>query len=806
MNLSTKSTLLASLLFAFAAAPPRVEDPEALHREARASLEAGDAEAALAQAERALEWRPDDAELLALAARACVVGEDPDRAYWYARLALANAAGDRDLRDVADEVEELVATLPLPEVSTGELVDDFIEERLKLARKCRRSKLYANAVDLLSACRGTRFEEDADEQLEKLYDNERVVEALLASGIDVPAQPITDRSPEWIAREDREHATWEDPHEVETRFYTVETNMGYEMAHSISFAMEQMNQFYRQVFQHETRGGSMRRCGIRVYATREEFDEHEGARNPGVRGFFVPLENRVATYDPRTDGRPLSKLWTTLFHEASHQFTEAVTTNLMPGWLNEGTASYFEGARLLPSGQVQTNLIPESRLRNLVALFDVGEPKLADVVSYFEPGSYDGSYYPFGWGLVYFFRNYENEESERVYLPIYLDYMQTYTKGGKHDVLGRFVEYFVEEAEQPGIETFEDFEAHWTQWIRDLHAVHFGGPEEADALLEQARRQVANEAFESARETYGRALDKRPSDVVALLERSRVLLELDQEDGALYDLRRVIQTARDADFELPSDAGFESAEELIAHALEGIREIDRSVAKELGETVDDFVAATREVAETLSEAGFPRGAAHVVDTCASVLGGEPRLAALRAEIETAAEIDLRRWRRLPVDGLELWDAGDDWSAEDGDIRLATDGLVTCTSREALPETYRYEITVHPLGGGEFPVYGLLFGSNAVTGAKMFAYIPAGRSFGLVTLKEGPEIEKSFPAPPDFDADELVLAVDVGPGRATFFVDGHEVGTSEIPPHELAGRVGVFGQDTEARFTRLRLLY
>ena len=262
--------------------------------------------------------------------------------------------------------------------------------------------------------------------------------------------------------------------------------MGYEMAHSIAMAMEQMNQF-----QYKGRGGSMRSCGIRVYATQAEFDELEGEKDESVKGFFVPLENRVATYDPRAEWQPLGELWSTLFHEASHQFTEATTTNLMPGWLNEGTASYFEGATLLPSGQVVANQVPTRRLEELRDFLEKGSPTLKEVVSYFEEGSYDVTYYPFGWGLVYFIQNYEDERSERVYVPIYRDYMQTYTKGGNHDVVGRFVEYFVERAQQPGIETFEQFEARWKQWIQDLADVHFGPSEKADVLLARARKQVA---------------------------------------------------------------------------------------------------------------------------------------------------------------------------------------------------------------------------------------------------------------------------------------------------------------------------
>ena len=136
--------------------------------------------------------------------------------------------------------------------------------------------------------------------------------------------------------------------------------MPYAMGEDMSRAMEQMNVFYRSVFRYKERGGTMARCKLHVYKHRSEFDEHNADLDlsPSTKGFFMPGANEVHTYDPRTDPYPdtLEGLWGTLFHEASHQFTRAALSPAVPTWLNEGTASYFEGARLLANGTVQTNL------------------------------------------------------------------------------------------------------------------------------------------------------------------------------------------------------------------------------------------------------------------------------------------------------------------------------------------------------------------------------------------------------------------------------------------------------------------
>ena len=95
-------------------------------------------------------------------------------------------------------------------------------------------------------------------------------------------------------------------------------------------------------------------------------------------GWWSPGENKVTCYDTRTTTTSLDWMLETLFHEASHQFMTQLESKggSAPAWLNEGTASYFEGARLLANGTVQTNLIPESRLRGLMYMIETGNPTL----------------------------------------------------------------------------------------------------------------------------------------------------------------------------------------------------------------------------------------------------------------------------------------------------------------------------------------------------------------------------------------------------------------------------------------------
>ncbi len=748
--------------------------------------------------QRRLEDTPGDAKLLEACGLAALDEEETDLGIWYLTLAVDAAPDDEELLlSVAREF----ATFDYPIEEGQALMASYTETLFKVSKACSSKKLYANAVDLLVRCKGTRYEEAAQKRLDKIYNNKKALAALLASGISVPTQQGTKMRPEQIAKEDAKHAEWEQAFELKGTFYTIKTNMGYELAHAMASAMAQINTSYRQVFNYKTRGGSMRSCEIRVYKTRAEFDEHEDDIDANVKGFYRPLDNNVTTYDPRTDKHPgtLADLWSTLFHEASHQFTRAVWPNPIPTWLNEGTACYFEGTRIERGGQVTFNGIPDSRLRNLVALIDMGSPTVEEVITYFKPGSYEGNYYPFGWGLVYFMRNYEDESSERVYVPIFEDFMASYKSGGKHDVKERFVEYFVEKAKQSEVKTYEDFLVRWKAWIKELHGLHFGGKEVADQLIARARKQAKDKQPEYAIESYKWALRKRANDPVALEELAGLLLAQKQKDGALYFYRKLAEVARS------SATHDEATTELLERALAGVAKVDRTIAKNLGEADDKVVAETLKLANTCVEAGLDRSALRFIGTTQALMSGDGELTALANEL--GQDLDMRLWRRInPQEGLEGWRNGDDWSAKSGGIAVNTKGMRLATCRQDPPSEFLYEAKVEVSSHGEIWLYGLLFGSNPSSGELLYAIMPFTRTIGVISFIEGePEFIEEFEADIDWSSDSATLAIEVAEGKVDFYFDGEKVGTME-GGEELQGRVGLFVQDVKAEFSDLRFKY
>ncbi|MHC5010806.1 MAG: tetratricopeptide repeat protein [Planctomycetota bacterium] len=775
-------------------------------RSARSALEAGDAAAAFDAALLGLEFDPDHVALLTLASRAAEGAERGDEALWYAVLAHeAAASAGASTREIDRLAARAAALQPLgPDLL--EPITGYADRLFELGDLFFRRKLYVNAVDVFRRCEGTPVAAAAGAALEKLYGRRKAVEALLASGIDVPIRARPRKSPARIAREDRQHEEWEKAWEIKTDNYTVVTNMGYEMGTAISDAMEQMNRYYRVVFDHKRGGGGTARCTIMVYKSRAEFEEHENEHDPNTKGFFVPGENRVATYDPRTEGLPLAGLWETLFHECSHQFTSMISTGTIPCWLDEGTAVYLEGARLLPGGRVETNLIHGERLDELKATLEAGRPSLTQLVSYYQDVSYPGDFYAIGGGLVYFVLNYEDESSERVYAPLYEAFMRTYRSGGKHDVFGRFVEYFVTKAKQPGVETFEDFEARFETWMLELHDLYFGPPDRADRILDRARRQRAAEKLDAAVESYRWALRKRPNDPVALRELAEVYEEAKIKDSAISCYRRLLALARQAGgptSPAPVGDGLTWGE-VSSQCMARIERLDRTVAAAIRDLDVAFNEAAKAAARAYVEAGYPRNALRTLDTALRLQHGEYSLTQERRAVEAETGIDLWRWRRILVeDDLAGWTGSDDWACVDGAIACDSDPPRYLYYQEDLPPRYRFEATLHLDRADANPYLAVLFGAGPdgvqdMVGVDKDGFAEVNRVVADWILM------KDLPASPDPPREGVRVGVEVDGGTVRFFIAGKEVGSRAYPPEDLQGQVGFMMQEGRVRFTEIRL--
>ncbi len=781
-------------------------------------------EAELKAAILQVELNSDDPEALLKASEAAFAETEDDQALWYAELARIAAKGTPAERDVEKRVRVVRDEIGIEVPMLGQSIDGYSKTIFNQAKLSSSKKYYANAADMLGALMDSPYERDARKSLEKLFKDKKAIAAMLNAGVPIKVEVKKRMTDAKIKRLDKKHSDWENAYETKGPNYTVKTDMGVELAEKFLGAMEQMNAFYRKVFEHKARGGGMRRCEVRVYRTRDEFDEYNPDTDANVLGFFMPGENSVSTYDPRTDEgstKSLDDLWSTLYHEASHQFTEAVWIHEIPTWLNEGTASYFEGAALLTGGVVETNRIPSGRLRNLAyflgrsaALRPSTEertgkeeyeeadesPGLKAVLSYQAPGSYPGNYYSFGWGLVYFCLNYEDENAERIYAPIYKAFMRSYTKTGGDSQFKRFLTYFIDEPKIEGIENFKDFNAMWADWIAELARREYGGPEQADKLIAQARVEIENDHPDYAVQSLRWALRKRADDPVALQLLAECYREVGNTDAALFTYRTLAAVARRApEMDGPLDGFDGTAAEALELALKGLKKVDNSLGGKIASGAADFVDETIAEANAWVEAGYPRVALQAVAMANELLPGDGRLADCAASIHAdAPNASITRTYRLPVNELAGWSvSGGTWQGtEEGSDRIIenTEETKCLATFQRLPKaTFRFDVDIDVNGTKKRVVPGLTFAGGP---ASHRSFIRLGQSGQFGFLENDPLTgrpmlnDDAFKRGPRSEEGTLKMTIDVRQKETIFLVNDKEVGKLKQAASAFQGQLGL----------------
>lgn len=427
--------------------------------------------------------------------------------------------------------------------------DESLRDAAKKATGKRQYRLAGHLMDRLLELN------PGDKKLEKDYEKLADKAGQELSGGSFVAASIRRKSPDWLAKENQKHEHWESPFERETKNYKIFCNVSWEFTETLTAAMDEINTFYREVYDYKKKA----KATLHVMRRRSDFDKmslkvlNRAMPSRGVGGYWVPAQRTVVAYDRAYDeeGFTQDALWQTLFHEASHQFMTLLSKDrhVVPAWLNEGTASYFEGCEIKSDGTIVKNAPAVHRLRAWYHI-DNSDRKhsLEDLVAHprntgaDESGSlsYEGSFYPYGWALVYFLLNYE-ENDRRVYGQAVTDdgripddykevrkagklvYRDAYAKylahfadrgsnGDQYYPLEVAKEYFVEEIGDPDVQDWAAFEARWRKFCTSLYQEEMAGPEFADVLQARSRGYMLAEDWERARITAEQADAKRPND------------------------------------------------------------------------------------------------------------------------------------------------------------------------------------------------------------------------------------------------------------------------------------------------------
>lgn len=468
------------------------------------------------------------------------------------------------------------------------------------------------------------------------------------------ADPLSGVTPEWVEAEDPKHREWDKAWQLETDHYRVRTNAGYVVLRTVAHAMEQMNVFYRRFHRYREDGGGIPKANVLIFRNRDEYMRLGGAPVEWAGGHWDGTN--VVTYDHRGGNEgSLRDTLQTLFHEASHQFTSLAGGSAVPAWLNEGMASFFEGTRLLSNGRVDWNLVAPGRLYPLIA--DLAKPdrhRLENVIRG-QVADYR-IYYPWGWGIVYYLYNAEDEDGRLLYRHLLPEYFQRYHTP---DHVKRFTEFFVDGPRLAGVRTLEDFEQRFIEFVRRLEAEDKGQLDAARAYEERGDRQMARGEVARAVELYQRSLERDPEHPVVLWKLAEALERAGSSDRAAGTLRQWLAVAA-------SDGAPDRLEE---EARARILRLD-GAARRIGRLRESFHADALRLGQAYHGRGFPRTALRVLRGPATALPPSEEARALYFEIEDQSGVSLESWE-LVFNETDLSGfhgaTGEDWRVQSGMI-------------------------------------------------------------------------------------------------------------------------------------------
>lgn len=648
---------------------------------ARALLQAGQAAEARASALLELASRPYDALGYGLLAEiGAAEADDAAQLRWLKWLYWSQKYGG-DAKGAAATAARLGALWDGWNRDEA-IVDAWSDAILKASKAAAGKKQFRLAGHLLSKLMDLN---PTDGGLAREWDALVKKAGQEVTGGGFQAAEVRRKSASWIAKQNAKHEEWETRFQEKSKYYDVETNMDYEFFMTLQSAMDEVYEFYQEVYEYKKKTP---RVLLAVHRKRSDFDRFSqdaiGRALPSesVGGYWVPGGNIVAAYD-RSYGNPdmnREDLWNTLFHEASHQFMTILTDKLQkrgvytPAWLDEGTASYFEGCQIKADGTIVKNNVAEHRLRawwwhehdedsrhsldELVGHERNTGPDSTGLLSY------EVDFYPYGWSLVYFLLNYE-ENDRRVYgTPItpgdsipqeykavrkagrlvyrepYLKYIDFYAKEGnkkneRYQPLEKAKELFVAEVADPDIPNWEAFENRWRKFTNSLYGEMQSGYEFADVLQARSRGYVLANDYERARITAEQADAKRPDDPETFRLLAEACVGDDREGEAAYWMLRHWEKLWPTGDELALEAAELWLDEHgMKDVVKGVCAVSRQARAELETAMEDALAA-----------GHPAMAALWTSHLQRALGVEfQELNEKAAELAEISGQDLRMWQ------------------------------------------------------------------------------------------------------------------------------------------------------------------
>ena len=271
-----------------------------------------------------------------------------------------------------------------------------------------------------------------------------------------PGGPYEDMA--WY--DDHDGVAWAQAHDFESRYYNIRSNVKLDYVKRYGRMMDQYHEKFRGVFKHFLPKGEIKRSPIWIYGSQQEFMGSEGMSR-GVGGFYSTGNKRVTAYHGRFGTTGTTR--TVLAHEGTHQFEDIVLQfgfHNAPIWILEGLAVFFESS-FYDGDKVTVGLVPYDRLASLKrGIASNSMIPLSELIRT-PQASFSAYHYAHAWGLIYMMLYYsEDEKARKRNTKVFTDlfFMARTKRVSPEDV----------EAIFGGKEKFEEFEASWKDWIKDL--------------------------------------------------------------------------------------------------------------------------------------------------------------------------------------------------------------------------------------------------------------------------------------------------------------------------------------------------
>lgn len=521
-----------------------------------------DAEIARVQEQRALD--PDDPVTLEKLGSLLGQKGDKDGELAYSMLALAGY-DDLEFDDPKQKeakLAELGARIAKLDPASGALKasrDEYLKDLTWALDLYAKNKKARNALDvagrILAYRPGHKLARDTVSSILAKLDDDGKAEAERLLGRSDLRRPRAFLQ-EWR----RKHVAWKDAGKASSKGYVVASNIGYDVLQLATRALEDLSLHYRRAYAADP-SMQVGKTDVQLFRTRADFANAfpEAKENEGLKGLLMTQGGqaegakkpqftfKLLSYDPRDEGRPLSFLFETLAHEASHQYMRlSVGTGNAPHWLDEGMASFYEGAQLGDDGSVQVGLPAWERLR-ILALLLKADPKILRATIEAPPDKFlSADQYSVAWGLVYWLDQYQKDDGTRPYRPALKRAIEVVRSGTASTGLAVFQRAVLEPAKL----AFDAFEDEWVKAMLALDELESEPEHARDVYLERAQASAAKGRADAAREDFERVLAytaEHPPALLGLASLADVVSEkskkLEDKDVTLLWARRAHRSA-----------------------------------------------------------------------------------------------------------------------------------------------------------------------------------------------------------------------------------------------------------------------